>query len=415
MASNLQSVVAALNSKPPTPSSADPEKKKKPPAKPRAPKDQSATKSKLKVRKLVPTALHAPQRAAHITCGARFAPRGARSRASNACSRAPQGGTADGLPTGTKPSALSSRIGQPGGGGGSSSAPSLAAAAPTPSSTALGLPNLMSSMNYSAPVYDPATAPLLKRLKDVLDALLARNGSQVLPAELLQATRLNLATDAALLREVHRHERITWDGAPRTPEAKAAAPPPAAPAKWYAYLPEIAGIRDKVGLLNYVRDKGPAVLADQLRRCYLKAPDDLAELKSEGKVFIVGHTDPEKVRAGVAVFGAGGVCPQGARCRGGGPPFADAAGCWVGRAEALTWCRLCAHAQETVFVRDMMGQDVVQEDVRALWFEVCQEHVKDHVPADVHELQIAVGKAGAWVAHRPHSSACGWVSPPAVN
>jgi hypothetical protein len=42
----------------------------------------------------------------------------------------------------------------------------------------------------------------------------------------------------------------------------------------------------------------------------------------------------------------------------------------------------------------MMGQEGVADDVRALWFEVCSEHVKDHVPQGVQELQAAVTKAG---------------------
>lgn len=50
--------------------------------------------------------------------------------------------------------------------------------------------------------------------------------------------------------------------------------------------------------------------------------------------------------------------------------------------------------QETVFVRDMMGQERVKDDVRELWFDVCNETVTDHVPRGLQELQAATVKAG---------------------
>ncbi|GFH23193.1 uncharacterized protein HaLaN_20772 [Haematococcus lacustris] len=116
------------------------------------------------------------------------------------------------------------------------------------------------------------------------------------------------------------------------------------PAYWFTYRPEIEGVHDKISLLNYVRDlKGRAALADLLRKCYLTAGDDLQALKREGKIFIIGHVEPEL---------------------------------------------------ETVFECDMMGQQVVSQDVRNLWFEVTQEHIRDRVPSEITDLQAAVLRAG---------------------
>jgi hypothetical protein len=42
----------------------------------------------------------------------------------------------------------------------------------------------------------------------------------------------------------------------------------------------------------------------------------------------------------------------------------------------------------------MMGMESVPEDVQGLWLEVRQEHIKDHLPEDLFDLQNAVVKAG---------------------
>uniref|UniRef100_A0A7S0R2K2 Transcription initiation factor IIE subunit beta n=1 Tax=Chlamydomonas leiostraca TaxID=1034604 RepID=A0A7S0R2K2_9CHLO len=215
---------------------------------------------------------------------------------------------------------------------------------------------LRASTAASAAPLDPTTAPLGKRVKDVMDCLHANNGTQLTPAELLQKTGHNLASDMELLRELHTRSRVTWEGAP-----PAGAPPsgavPAAPAAWYAYRPEIEGVRDKVTLLNYVRDlHGRAALASTLRNTYLAAQQDLLALRDERKIFIIGHPEPDK---------------------------------------------------ETVFAVDvtdeMTRMDRVGEDVRALWFEVTQPHIKDCIPRSVQELQAAVTKHGlrSAIAHQP--------------
>ncbi|GFH28646.1 predicted protein [Haematococcus lacustris] len=41
-----------------------------------------------------------------------------------------------------------------------------------------------------------------------------------------------------------------------------------------------------------------------------------------------------------------------------------------------------------------MGQQVVSQDVRNLWFEVTQEHIRDRVPSEITDLQAAVLRAG---------------------
>ncbi len=147
----------------------------------------------------------------------------------------------------------------------------------------------------SAQAPDPTTAALAKRLKDILDCLYQYNGSELTPAQLRDLTKLDLNSDAALLREVSRHPRITYQGAPAVPPPSSA-PAPAAPARWYSYKPEIQGVRDKQGILTYLRDnKGPAVLLDLLKHCYLKAADDLTALKNEGQIYILGHPEAGKV------------------------------------------------------------------------------------------------------------------------
>ena len=103
---------------------------------------------------------------------------------------------------------------------------------------------------------------------------------------------LDLATDPELLREVHTHPRITYEGA-----RWAGATPPTQVAAWYAYKPEIEGVYDRITMLNYVRDlKGRAALADSLRKCYMAAADDLLSLQKDNKVFIIGHPEPGMVR-----------------------------------------------------------------------------------------------------------------------
>lgn len=129
-----------------------------------------------------------------------------------------------------------------------------------------------------------------------MDCLHTNNGSQLTPTDILQKTGHNLANDLELLKELHTRARVTWEGAP-----PAGAPPssaaPTAPAAWYTYRPEIEGVKDKVTLLNYVRDlHGRAALANTLRNTYLQASQDLLALKAENKIFIIGHPEPEKVQ-----------------------------------------------------------------------------------------------------------------------
>lgn len=159
---------------------------------------------------------------------------------------------------------------------------------------------LVASTHASAVPLDPTTAVLAKRLKDVLDCLHANNGTQLTPLDILQRTQHNLAADHELLRALHAHTRVVYEGGPSSAAsaaAAAAAPPPTAPAGWYTYRPEIEGVRDKVSLLNYVRDlKGRAAMLSTLKATYLKAEADLQALKAEGKVFIIGHPEPGLVR-----------------------------------------------------------------------------------------------------------------------
>jgi hypothetical protein len=54
----------------------------------------------------------------------------------------------------------------------------------------------------------------------------------------------------------------------------------------------------------------------------------------------------------------------------------------------------------------MMGMDQVPEDVQGLWLEVRQEHIKDHLPEDLFDLQNAVVKAGAGASSRPAGLWC---------
>ncbi|KAL6762363.1 hypothetical protein V8C86DRAFT_2520730 [Haematococcus lacustris] len=214
-------------------------------------------------------------------------------------------------------------------------------AAARPATTA----NILAASHATGSQPDPSKAPLGKRVKDILDALLKHNGTRLTAAQLQQDTGHNLADDLELLREAQRHPRIAMGRLNSSASGGASSNGSSdSPAYWFTYRPEIEGVHDKISLLNYVCDlKGRAALADLLRKCYLTAGDDLQALKREGKIFIIGHVEPEL---------------------------------------------------ETVFECDMMGQQVVSQDVRNLWFEVTQEHIRDRVPSEITDLQAAVLRAG---------------------